>query len=465
MSTRCFTHRVESGGVVSHGGGGVMASPGLAAHFQNGKQQLADLPKVAKLSERVTVLLGMNPAAYSLQGTNCYLIGQGTERVLLDTGEGKPEFFQNLLQVLRKEACKITSVILTHSHVDHIGGLPALLHQFPDLLVWRCRPPPKGLCFGRLGTAEDATDPSGTLGLCSDTNLRYLQDGEVIKVNGITLRAVHTPGHASDHLCFWLEEEEALFTGDHILGTGTVIVDDLDAYMSSLQKLNELRPERIYPGHGPMLEGVAAKQRPAEYIHHRQLRLKKAVELLESSQNSSLEQLLYGVYGSSLPSDAFLQHAARRNLEASLEKLEKDGLARKLSGSRWASSKMFKASRDSTKPLESPSDISHLRRVLQRARPSWTLKDLVAAESKLHGIQVMDAKVLGEELQQGTVNEKLRKAGYRLFTQETLEALHQTLKEADDEKMGRSITLNLHMFCGLVVDLDGIVFCSYLTKH
>lgn len=103
----------------------------------------------------------------------------------------------------------------------------------------------------------------------------------------VQMRAVHTPGHASDHLCFWLEEEEALFTGDHILGTGTVIVDDLDAYMSSLQKLNELRPERIYPGHGPMLEGVAAKQRPGEYMHHRQLRLKKAVELLESSQNSS----------------------------------------------------------------------------------------------------------------------------------------------------------------------------------
>ena len=69
--------------------------------------------------------------------------------------------------------------------------------------------------------------------MCGGDNLKLLQDGDIIRVKGATLRAVHTPGHALDHLCFWLEEEKALFTGDHILGTGTVIVDDLEAYLSS----------------------------------------------------------------------------------------------------------------------------------------------------------------------------------------------------------------------------------------
>eukprot|EP00438_Fugacium_kawagutii_P000912 Skav200862 [mRNA] locus=scaffold71:30715:31944:+ [translate_table: standard] len=384
----------------------------LSAHLQHGKQLLEELPKVAKHSERVTVLLGMNPAAYSLQGTNCYLIGQGQERLLLDTGEGRPEFVQNLLPVLRREACKITGVVLTHSHVDHIGGLPALLQRFPDLEIWRCRPPSQGLTFGRLGTPEDATDPAVTLSMCSGAKVKLLQDGDVISVAGATLKAVHTPGHAVDHLCFWLEEEQALFTGDHILGTGTVIVDDLEAYMSSLQRLHDLRPQRIYPGHGPMLQGSTAQNRPQEYIQHRQQRLKKTLELLESSPRS-LAELLREVYGSALPADAFLQHAARRNLEASLEKLEKDGHATRRFGGTWTISQ----------PGGYSGYSSSLRQLLQCARPKWSAKDVAAAEAKLHAIHISDAKMLADQLQSEALNENLRSAGFRVFTAETLEAL------------------------------------------
>lgn len=254
---------------------GVAMDVNLAAHFKHGRQQLEGLPSVAKLSDQVMVILGLNPGPYTLQGTNCYLIGRGRKRVLVDTGEGRAEFVESLVQVLHGEDCEITDVILTHTHVDHIGGLPDLVQRFPDLQVWRCQPA-SGLSFGQLGTAEDATDPAQTLGKCRQTRFRPLKNGEVLKLHGSTLKAIHTPGHANDHVCFWLEEEKALFTGDHILGTGTVIVQDLEAYMSSLELLHSFRPERIYPGHGPMLQGDAARNRPRDYIQHRHLRLKKA---------------------------------------------------------------------------------------------------------------------------------------------------------------------------------------------
>ena len=195
-----------------------------------------------------------------------------------------------------------------------------------------------------------------------------------------------------------------------------MIVDDLNAYLSSLQRLSDLKPFRIYPGHGPMLEGPTALNRPGEYIQHRQQRLKRALELLESSGSQALEQLLRGVYGSSLPSDAFLQHAARRNLEASLEKLETDGLARRLVG-KWTSTRKLPASGYGTTSIS-------LRGLLQRARPRWTEKDVAAAEAKLRA-NISDSKMLLDQLQRDELNQHLRSAGFRVFTADTLEALRQ----------------------------------------
>ncbi|CAK9087984.1 unnamed protein product [Durusdinium trenchii] len=406
----------------------------LAAHFKHGRQQLEGLPSVAKLSDQVMVILGLNPGPYTLQGTNCYLIGRGRKRVLVDTGEGRAEFVESLVQVLHGEDCEITDVILTHTHVDHIGGLPDLVQRFPDLQVWRCQPA-SGLSFGQLGTAEDATDPAQTLGKCRQTRFRPLKNGEVLKLHGSTLKAIHTPGHANDHVCFWLEEEKALFTGDHILGTGTVIVQDLEAYMSSLELLHSFRPERIYPGHGPMLQGDAARNRPRDYIQHRHLRLKKALELLEVGARS-FEQLLDGVYGSSLPADAFLRHAARRNLEASLEKLQKDGLARRLSAHTWGMARKTSTNagdklQDRQKASNGYAREGELRGVLQRARPQWSTKDLAAAEAKLLSIGICTAEKLAEQLAASVLNDNLRSGGFRAFAAETLQALREAVPESE----------------------------------
>ena len=104
-----------------------------------------------------------------------------------------------------------------------------------------------------------------------DVELSPIEHGLEFRVEGATLRAVHTPGHARDHLCFYLLEERALFTGDLILGAGTTVIPsdggDMSDYLKSLQKLLELELDRIYPGHGPLIADPKAKIR--EYLKHR----------------------------------------------------------------------------------------------------------------------------------------------------------------------------------------------------
>lgn len=90
---------------------------------------------------------------------------------------------------------------------------------------------------------------------------------------GASLRAMHTPGHATDHCCFLLEEEAALFTGDNVLGVGSAVITELDSYMASLQRMADCQPRRLYPGHGPAVEDGPAKLR--EYQAHRLARIQQ----------------------------------------------------------------------------------------------------------------------------------------------------------------------------------------------
>ena len=95
--------------------------------------------------------------------------------------------------------------------------------------------------------------------------IRAIEDGAVVEAQGVTLRAIHTPGHAPDHLCYYLEEEKALFTGDVVLGAGTTVIPDdtgdLGQYMDSLRRLLELDLALIYPAHGPVIRNPRQKDR------------------------------------------------------------------------------------------------------------------------------------------------------------------------------------------------------------
>ncbi|MGH8012679.1 MAG: MBL fold metallo-hydrolase, partial [Candidatus Binataceae bacterium] len=197
------------------------------------------LPDYARLSPRVATVLGHNPGPFTGPGTNTYIVGTGPRPLLLDTGIGVPKWADLLPQGLIElsHTDELEKIVITHAHQDHIGGVKDARRLFGALPVLK-KPWPEH--DGAAGVAIDEID-----------------DGAVVTTEGATLQAVFTPGHAPDHLCYYLTEEKALFTGDVILGAGTTVIPDgtgdLRQYMNSLHRLLELDVEKIYPAHGPVI--------------------------------------------------------------------------------------------------------------------------------------------------------------------------------------------------------------------
>ncbi|KAI1175321.1 metallo-beta-lactamase superfamily protein [Nemania sp. FL0916] len=219
--------------------------------------QLVHLPEVERLSPACIRILGGNPSKFQLQGTNTYLLGTGPKRLLIDTGEGKPSWHSALKRVLEEEKVTVQAALLTHWHHDHVNGVPHLLHLVPDAAVYKCDP----------GTGQSA-----------------IADGQVFAVDGATVTAVHTPGHTTDHMAFVFREEDALFTGDNVLGHGTGVFEDLGIYLLSLAKMAKLVSGRAYPGHGPVIP--EAQARINEYISHRHQRELQVTETLGTARST-----------------------------------------------------------------------------------------------------------------------------------------------------------------------------------
>jgi hydrolase len=214
---------------------------------------LPALPAVTQLSPRVTRLLAGNPGIMQLQGTNTYLVGTGTAQILIDTGEGRPLWHATLAEYLRTHHLTLEYVLLTHWHGDHTGGIPDLIAQDPTL---------QSRLYKHL----------------PDRGQRPIRDGQRFTVAGATVRAVFTPGHATDHMCFLVEEEKSLLTGDNVLGHGFGVVQDLAEYMTSLARMAALGCERGYPGHGAVIEDLPAKMKV--YIHHNEVRVQRVIAAL-----------------------------------------------------------------------------------------------------------------------------------------------------------------------------------------
>jgi glyoxylase-like metal-dependent hydrolase (beta-lactamase superfamily II) len=269
------------------------------------------LPEIDVWSERVTVALGLNPGLFTGPGTNTYLVGSGPRRILLDSGQGKPGYPDVLARAMERSGCRaLQEIVLTHGHPDHLGGVAQVVERFGPLRVSKLPWPD----FDRA--CPVALEP--------------LDDGAVLRCEGATLRAVHAPGHAPDHLCFVLEEEQALFSGDNVLGVGTTVIPqaggDLDDYLRSLDRLLALAPRRIYPAHGPRIEDGVAKLR--QYIAHRHEREQQILAALRQG-DAPIATLVKRVY-TDVPEA--LHAAAGHSVAAHLAKLEREGSARRLDG-------------------------------------------------------------------------------------------------------------------------------------
>lgn len=263
------------------------------------------LPRIDRWSDRVVVVRGLNPGPFTGPGTNTYLMGLGKRVLLLDTGVGVPEYIELLRDALRTEFSvdAPTEIVVTHAHPDHLGGIPSIFDSFGKIPVHKM---PHTKLDGSLAFNE-------------------LRDGDEIRTDGVTLRAIESPGHAPDHLCFWLDEERAIFTGDVVLGAGTSIIPsvggDMGLYLQTLERLQRLEPQRLYPGHGPLVEPAAPKLE--SYLHHRKEREIQIIAAIQSGA-TSIEAMVRRIY---TDTPVVLHAAAGQSVLSHLSKLEKEARA------------------------------------------------------------------------------------------------------------------------------------------
>jgi glyoxylase-like metal-dependent hydrolase (beta-lactamase superfamily II) len=261
-------------------------------------------PKTVTPTPLVGRVLGLNPGMMTGPGTNTYLIGR-RDPILLDTGAGVPDYVPLLERYLGERGFTQPSrVVLTHRHRDHLGGVEQLRERYRGLRVAK-------MVFRDTGLPADVED---------------LRDGQTIEGEGVTLTALHTPGHASDHLCYYLAEEKAVFTGDVVLGGSTTVIPsedgDLLDYMSSLKRLQALDVRRIYPAHGPVIEDAQAKL--TEYIEHRLLRERQILEALGDGLRT-IPTMVERIYADIAPA---LHPMAAQSVASHLKKLAREGRAR-----------------------------------------------------------------------------------------------------------------------------------------
>jgi ribonuclease/clavin/mitogillin len=244
--------------------------------------------------------------------TNCYMVGS-REIVIIDPAspyEEEQAALAACVDDLVKEGRKIREIILTHLHPDHVGGVEPLV---------------KHLCGSVKIAAHQLTAEALAPSIRVD---RLIEDGDVIELEGeprLSLRAMHTPGHARGHLCFYEERTAALLTGDNIVGLGSVLIDppegDMRDYLRSLERLRALpRLTVLFGAHGPAIGSPRAKIE--EYINHR---LEREADILAAvgAGASRPKEIVARVYTDVHPKAHPL---ALRAVAAHLEKLVADGL-------------------------------------------------------------------------------------------------------------------------------------------
>jgi glyoxylase-like metal-dependent hydrolase (beta-lactamase superfamily II) len=245
-------------------------------------------------------VLAPNPGVFTGPGTNTYLIGR-QDVAVLDPG---PSIDAHVDAVARAGADRIRWILVTHTHVDHSPAAAALHDR----------------------TGAEVVGPPPTTGEGHDVTFRphrHADEGTTVDVPGSPVVAVATPGHASNHLCWLLEDQGLLFTGDHVMQGSTVVIrppdGDMAVYLRSLERLLELPLTALAPGHGDRIDDPHGVVRG--YLAHRRAREQKVLDAVVARGPVTVDELLPAVYGD-VDEDRWF--VARHSLHAHLRKLAEE---------------------------------------------------------------------------------------------------------------------------------------------
>ena len=227
--------------------------------------------KITELSPLVKRLTAGNASVFTGPGTNTYIVGKENFTVI-DPGPAIEEHIKDIVKVCGED---ISQILVTHTHPDHSPGAK-LLHQ-------RTAAPVMGM-YAKYPKHQDRTFKPN----------KELSEGDEIKEVDHTLIAIHTPGHASNHICFFLEEEKMLFTGDHIMEGSTVVISPPDGnmteYIDSLKLLENYDIDYFAPGHGNFMEEPSKTIQ--SIIRHRLSRESKVIRCIVDKNNSKIEKII-----------------------------------------------------------------------------------------------------------------------------------------------------------------------------
>lgn len=264
-----------------------------------------------ELTPLIRRVLANNPSAFTFRGTGTYVIGRGNVAVI-DPGPLMPDHIEALKKELEGET--VTHILITHTHMDHSPAAE------PLKAYWGA----KTYGYGPHGAGKREegvqVEEGGDMAFDPDVAVRH---GDVIEGDGWTVECVYTPGHTSNHMCFALKEEKALFTGDHVMGWSTSVISppdgDMTQYMESLELLLERDDEIYWPTHGTSISDV--KNYVKAFIDHRLEREAQILDCLKQG-HTKIPDMVPVMY---TDTDEKLYGAAARSVLAAMDRLISTG--------------------------------------------------------------------------------------------------------------------------------------------